>query len=654
MTSESGDPVDGSSPPDAFHPFQDESYEDLVGTKPQVDFLDLPMTVLTDLGIEFLIPTTSHGLNLSTGLKPQINNDSMEGLPNPDTLFCTSNSDVVSQGTTKAGRHIAIGEAIPTGSDQLRSLLESDTEKEEEIITKPDNAGSPSFSGRLPMDKQVAIKRESPEFEEIMSRFLPAEIIDLCDVEDVVIKKEGGDESFDWKSMPTEAIYISDSDDEDQTVDNETLIPASLLRARQKSGMATMYGDNIIELGSEKELGSALAPRLGTSLLSKKIIPRPKATSEAIAKQYQQQRALREKMFALSGSAGLTKGLNGLKPPGLEGDHIDDDAWMSSDPKFDEEAAVIFHDLKRSYKAKQRADANTIEDDYEFRRADKVEKSRLKRLELDYLNSRGPGSEEEESDEDGLFVHQSPARRAKRPHVVASEDDQGSTAQGQKKQRLNSARDLEKALESNLRAGIDGFFMKERREADRQKDSERSKKGGKTGKAAKTRAPRGAQSNTNGGKTWTRKDKAPRKKKPTQAGYLNNAASLLNSNVFESANANRDLAPLPKSTAKNKAKALADMVANVPLGDRRRAGAERVHIRRATVTLGKQKVKPDGDGGWKFTGMNSSLHHHQVQGAAWMKERELGDSEPLGVSGLRARLVQIGMLTWNSGHFSRW
>lgn len=641
MTSASGDPVDGGLPPDAFHPFQDESYEDLVGTKPQVDFSDLPMTFLTDSGVEFLMPTQTYGPNLSTGLEPQINDDSIEALPDLDTLFRTSHGEVANQGTTKAGRHIAIDEAIQTGSDQLRSLLESDTEKEEEIITKPDNADSPNVPGRPSKDKQVIIKQESPEVEEIMSRFLPGQVIDLCDVEDVVIKREGDDDFFDWKSMANEIISISDSDDEDQTVDNETLIPASLLRARLKSGTANMYGDNIIELGSEKELGSALAPRLGTSLLGKKITPRPKATSEAIAKQYQQQRALREKMLALSGSAGPIEGLNGLKPPGLEGDPIDDDAWMSSDPKFDEEAAVTFRELKRSYKVKQRADANTIEDDYEFRRADKVEKARLKRLELDYLNSRGPSSEEGDSDEDALFVHQSPARRAKRPHAVASEDDQGSTAQGQKKQRLNSARDLEKDLESNLRAGIDGFLMKERREADKQKDNERSKKGGKTGKAAKTRAPRGAQSNTNGGKTWTRKDKSPRKKKPSQAGYLNNAASLLNSNVFESANAIRDLAPLPKSTAKNKAKALADMVANVPLGDRRRAGAEKEHIRKATVTLGKQKVNPDGDGGWKFTGISSSLHHHQVQGAAWMKERELGDSEPLGVSGLRARLVQL-------------
>lgn len=672
MTSVRADPFVDGSPPNAFHPTEDESYEsyeDLISTQPQLDSHDLPML---DLGDESSIPSPSHAPNHGTELESQSEDESMD-LPDLETLFHTSNEKAVDWGITKARKQTVNGKAALTESDRIRSLLASDLEKQEEVASASDSASPSKSPGQAPTSKKVTIKQESPPFMEVMSRFMPAEVIDLCDTDDVVIKKEVGDESFNWSSMEDEIISISDSDDdvvvkkevgdepfnwsstgdgiisildsddEDQAVlDHETITPATLFNARQNPGMANVYGDEIDELGSKHEQGSALIPRLGTSLLGKKINPRPKPTLEDIAKHRQQQRAFKEMLLGrsgTSGTAGLCKGLDGLRGPDLDGDDINDDSWMNSDTNFDEEAAVKFRHLKRSYKAKQKADTNTIEDDYEFRRAEKTEKARLKRLELEYITSRGPASEEEESDEDGLFVGQSPARRAKRGYAVTGEDDGGSNTQGRKKRRQASD-DLEKDLEMNLRAGIDGYFQRERREANREKDSEKSKKGGKVGKGVSKTGKSKAQSNANSKKTWAKKDKAPRKKRPTQAGYLNNASSLLNSNVFETANANRNLAPLPISTATKKAQALADMVANVPLGNRRRAGAEKEHIRRATVTLGSKRVNPDGKGAWKFTGMDSSLHHHQVQGAAWMKERELGDSEPLG--GLLADGMGLG------------
>jgi len=700
MASESGDKFGGGSPPNASHLTEDESFEDLLGTLSPVDFADLPMPDLDD---DFPMPSPSHGPNPAPEAEPQSEDESMVDLPNLDTLLRMSNSKTVNGGVTKTGKQAINREADLTASDRIRSLLTSDTELHKENVADSDDALPAKSPSQISMDKKVAIKQEPPEIEVIMSRFVSAEVIDLCDIENVVIRKEGRDEPFDWKIMADETVSISDSDDEEQAVlddetllpaslsrarqtsgmtniygdredvvikkevrdepfdwktmadetvsisdsddeeqavlDDEMLIPASLSRARQKSGMTNIYGDEIVELESGKEQGSAPVPRLGTSLLGRKINPRPKPTPEDIAKQRQQQRVFKERMLGKSGISGpavLFKGLNGSRCPGLDSDDIDDDSWMSSDTNFDEEAAIKFRELKRSYKVKTKAAINTVEDDHEFQRAEKVEKARLKRLKLEYLASRGPASDEDASDEDGLFVSPSPPRRAKRR--ITADDDDDSNTQGRKKRRQTQTRKqapdkLEKDLEWNLMAGIDSYFLKERREASKEKDKEKVKKSGKVGKEALRAEKTGkAQSNAHGKKTSAKINKAPPKKRPTQAGFLNNAGSLLNSNVFEDADANRDLTPLPISTEKNKAKALAALVANVPLGNIRRS--EKEHIRRATITLGKHNVNPDGQGGWKFTGMDSSLRHHQVQGAAWMKERELGDSEPLGVSDL--------------------
>ena len=142
-------------------------------------------------------------------------------------------------------------------------------------------------------------------------------------------------------------------------------------------------------------------------------------------------------------------------------------------------------------------------------------------------------------------------------------------------------------------------------------------------------------------RTKSKKGKDTSKKpRPTEAGYLNNFNSLFTSNVYEDVNANLSLPSLNVDGSLVKEQALKSLLAGVPLDDLNKARQEKQHILKATRTLGARKVKADGKGGWKFTGMTCSLYNHQIQGAAWMRERETGDVEPLG--GLQADEMGLG------------
>ena len=135
-------------------------------------------------------------------------------------------------------------------------------------------------------------------------------------------------------------------------------------------------------------------------------------------------------------------------------------------------------------------------------------------------------------------------------------------------------------------------------------------------------------------KTATQKKKA----KKAKSGRLTDIASLLMNNYYEDANRNLNRPDLAVVTHTRKDKALKALLAGVPLDDRGSARGDKTNILEATMTLGN--VRADGNGQWKLKGMKSSLLHHQIQGAAWMRERETQDVQPLG--GLQADAMGLG------------
>lgn len=100
------------------------------------------------------------------------------------------------------------------------------------------------------------------------------------------------------------------------------------------------------------------------------------------------------------------------------------------------------------------------------------------------------------------------------------------------------------------------------------------------------------------------KPKSRAKARPNQPGYLSNIDSLLTSNVFEDANANIDLSALPVVASKNKDEFLKNLLAGVPLEDKKAIRGEKTHILRATRILGN--TSSDGEGHWKMKGKSLS------------------------------------------------
>lgn len=204
--------------------------------------------------------------------------------------------------------------------------------------------------------------------------------------------------------------------------------------------------------------------------------------------------------------------------------------------------------------------------------------------------------------------------------------------------RLAKEKEHEKA--DSMRVGIEEFLEKERRQQGR-KEAKTSKKAPEGRKKHKKSLNGGKRTKSTGNrrakekmKTATQKKKA----KKAKSGRLTDVASLLMNNYYEDANRNLNRPDLAVVTHTRKDKALKALLAGVPLDDRSSARGDKTNILEATMTLGN--VRADGNGQWKLKGMKSSLLHHQIQGAAWMRERETQDVQPLG--GLQADAMGLG------------
>ena len=298
---------------------------------------------------------------------------------------------------------------------------------------------------------------------------------------------------------------------------------------------------------------------------------------------------------------------------------VDDDesAWMRVEQIPDEDNGKTFRALKKTYSAKVKSGSISLEDKIEFVRAERVEKLRLARLKAQYEIDRGY-SDDDNSD-NGLFLSPSP-RNASRKRRAANDsdpedEDPDTRSSKQPKQKISSERSQQEELETNMLAGLEEFCKKNIEEGKRS--------GKKVSGKNKIRDEGGMKVGP----------KKPRRKL-NKAGCSNDVSSLLTSNVYEDADANLNREALPVSGITHKDKALAALVASVPLDTTKKdATAEKNRILEATRILGrniKGSCKADGANGWTLPGLRSSLRHHQVLGAGFMVDREIGGEEPLG------------------------
>ena len=418
-----------------------------------------------------------------------------------------------------------------------------------------------------------------------------------------------------YTGISDNAVSVSQSDKDDDVLvlqSDGSLVPVKKEDDEVKFLWEKM-DDHVIDLDSDNESSAAPRLNLGKSFL-KGLDPkgrRPPIDQSAVMRAQQAYLRARRRNNGIPEPSVKRGELNGLGLQGQKRSELpvngSDFAWMKADYTPDEDNGQEFRALKKSYNAKVKSDSNTMEDNVAFARAEKAERLRLARLKAEYESACGYSDDDNNSD-DGLFVSPSLATNS-RPKRRAVDDpdvaDNNTNLESAKQRKRNSKgkrpqQGLDQEQETSMMAGIEEFIRKTY-------DKERGKKDG----------PKRT------------------KRKSRKTGYLSNSNTLLTSNVYEDANANRNQEALPASGHTNKQKALAALVASVPLGTTQEdAIAQKNRILKATVILGRNirgSCKADGaTNEWILTGMKSSLRHHQVLGASFMKERETGGEEPLG------------------------
>jgi hypothetical protein len=254
------------------------------------------------------------------------------------------------------------------------------------------------------------------------------------------------------------------------------------------------------------------------------------------------------------------------------------------DGNDNEAVAARFAAIKEDYMAKKHAKKLTLAEEIDFIQAGKREAARLNRLEIDENFAAAAedesGSQAESlatASEDGLLIpiDESPRSAPKRLHsgtqAETEEEDILDSRRKRSKKNKSYTQLTDYTLQDGMFAGFEAGFDKR----------ERKKPANEKG-AAKKNAMVEAK-----GRESSRTSKAD-----------------VNGPDFD-----------------------ADAV---PPEDLSFANSEEELILKATVELGRENIKPDGNGGWALNGMKTSLTNHQVLGAAWMRAREAGTDEPLG------------------------
>ncbi|MCJ1477620.1 hypothetical protein MMC13_006293 [Lambiella insularis] len=436
--------------------------------------------------------------------------------------------------------------------------------------------------------------------------------------------KEEETEEVIWENFPDEIITISDDE-----------------------------ADPLSNIPSGAQETSVLPKSRRNVPLRKKGGPRTPISPEQKAKFIEFQRVLAARSLGIpvaSEADGIFQEPGNIRS-GRPDVPTDSNAWMHETADNEEDAAAVFARLKRRHNAKKKAGSNNWEDDIHFIKAQRAEKARLKGIENEARKSTlqqqelrqsggdddGDGNEEE--DDDGLFVPeivpQGPPR--KRTHATVESGNE-ARINGQNdenpskrtKSSLQSKKQSEKQdFADALLAGIEAETAKHEKQNKKKNKKQNPSASKSAGASTSTKAKR-----EKAGKPSSKTEKKPKEKKARAKApkptLFRDVDSLLSSNVYVDANANLDKADAPLMTGKRKEDALKQLVASVPLEDKRMASKEKQHILKATRTLGHYRVRAGDDGNWIVKGMKSTLPHFQIQGSAWMVERETGEDEPLG------------------------
>ncbi|KAL9587787.1 MAG: hypothetical protein Q9203_003396 [Teloschistes exilis] len=328
---------------------------------------------------------------------------------------------------------------------------------------------------------------------------------------------------------------------------------------------------------------------------------------------------------------------------------------------FDAEAVEQYKNTRQEYRRKKDRGTNSFEDDVMWGKAKRAEN--LRRQRAGFFSGAGSVSSDDEVREpsESLFVPQGQQyeRRTTGDAMTPSDLGKGPSASDAPQADEGEETDIYDVF------GVDAQANTRRLDRSRQQEREESRQAGiealltyETRKAGKEQKTRKRKARPDDGteklkKPRTKKDKGKGKEKAAPkvrkgknpaapiSSPFNPTSNLLFNDIFEEANNNADTTPITGVWATRKDAALKAMLIDVPLEDLKKARSQKKDILESTKILGPYgRCAHVKDGQWRLKGMTAHLYNHQVQGAAWMKTRENGDTEPLG--GLLSDVMGLG------------
>lgn len=462
-------------------------------------------------------------------------------------------------------------------------------------------------------------------------------VIDL-ESEEPVVKKEPKPDGPGWGLKQKGTIILGDDDDDVDAIelDDGTLVPLKkepkLVPLDRWEGMKDARFDVTTPAGLAKLRGKIdRTPRVPPEKM--------REVQQAYARKAMQGRAGAGNIFRPPGTAATPAppveflGSKRRPAPTLHNDGFE---WMHHEVVVDDDdvdPSEAYRKLKEIYNAKKKVRRNTMADDIEMERASRRETERVKCL----LREAEDSDEAEESD-DGLSAAQIHALAAgydeddhtdhaliealgELPtHQPKQKELKGYSLDAEARKKRNAEWRKEHLREKrfNMMAGIEAILLRDQVKHEK--------------KAAKAIAEKAGEKNKRkrGGRPKKNKKAPDLSAKRTKTGRVSNIGSLATSNVYEDSNANLDKTVLPVVSEKNKKEFLTKLIACIPLEDFKQAKSDKIDILSAIKMLGSRRTVPDNKGNWSFKGMKSALYHHQVQGAASMKMRELAENDIRG------------------------
>jgi hypothetical protein len=352
--------------------------------------------------------------------------------------------------------------------------------------------------------------------------------------------------------------------------------------------------------------------------------------------------------------AYLAAVMSGITPPATTpAPHVDEDEMA------DRQAEAEFLRQKRRYDELKRKNNGqlTFRQDVEWMKIRGTEKARRLKIERDlrYAQTEIEGEPELFPE---AFVQTAEDNNEDRNDEMDDEIDlNDSTSSSRKRRRKEMPKKTSKPMSMqdaelhSMRVALEATDdlpkkKKPKGEANNHSPDAGPSRKGKSSKAKSTRTPRSKAPS----KTATGGGRRTAKARREVDHAIKQATSLFTGNVFtQQAGADASEQPGWKKPTRNKQDALKELIASVPLEDKKQARSDMNGLIAATREFnGRGSVKPAGGGdktdhkhnGWIVKGMKTSLKNYQVLGTGFMRRRENAVDEPKG--GLMADQMGLG------------